>query len=190
MRRNRNKYSLDSRGGPVDAVDAEGAAEEMALDTDAEADAVEMALETGATDEIALDTDATEVPETMVETDADALLTPLERTEETDARADDAMLVRTEDTTTVEETAADDAADDADTTEETSLVDWPSEMAARRRAQRAERRALRTTMALATATSRKGGLGESSEDAPWVYIPCWSDEARVQRCAPSRGWRE
>lgn len=144
----------------MDAVDAEGAADEMALDTDA---TEETALDADATDDIALDTDA------------DALLTPLEMAEETDAGAEaetdtdaeDATLVRMEDTTSLVEAGAD------DTAEETSL-DWASPMAARRRAQRAERRALRTTMT--ASTSRKGGLGKSSEDAPWVYIPRWSDE--------------
>ncbi len=152
----------------MEAVDAEGAA-----DTDAETHAeavaaVEMALDADATDDIALDTDATEVPDRIVETDADAVLTPVVKTVESDA--EDATLVKMEDTASLEEAAADDAADDAETAEESSL-DWASAMAARRSAQRAERRALSTTMAASTSRSWAKGLGESSEDTPWVYIP-------------------
>lgn len=45
-------------------------------------------------------------------------------------------------------------------------------------------------MALAASTSRKGGLGESSEDAPWVYIPRWSyekHEFNVMRAEEAEG---
>lgn len=142
------EYSLDSSGGPVAAVDAGGAA-----DTEAEAEAESTLV-------------AMELPERMVETDPTAtLVCPLKIAEEADMGAEDATPVRTEDTASL----ADAAADDAVTAEESSLDDCASAMAARRRAHRAERRALRTT--IAALTSGEGGLGEISEAGPWVYIP-------------------
>lgn len=124
-------------------MDAEGV-----VDTETEAEA-----------ESTLDT--MELPERLVDTDPTAMLVcPLEIAEEADAGAEDATLVRTEDTPSL----ADAAADDTDTAEEISLDDCASTMAAKRRAQRAERRALRTTIAALTSGDR--GLGEISEVGP------------------------
>lgn len=124
-------------------MDAEGAA-----DTETEAGA-----------ESTLDT--MELQERLVDTDPTAMLVcPLEIAEEADAGAEDATLVKTEDTPSL----ADAAADDAATAEETLLDDCASTMAARRRAQRAERRTLRTT--IAALTSGEGVLGEISEAGP------------------------
>lgn len=103
------------------------------------------------------------------------MLTPLGMAEDTDAGAEDATLVSTEDTASLEDATT----EDADTAEEISLADWASAMAARRRAQRAERRALRTTMAASRSGER--GLGKNSEDYPWVYIPRWSRQKRELR---------
>lgn len=77
-----------------------------------------MALDTDAAVESALVADATDVTETMVEMDADAVLVTPVKAEEKDSEAEDAALLSTEETASVEETAAE---DDAPTAEESSL---------------------------------------------------------------------
>lgn len=74
-----------------------------------------MALDADAAVESALVADATDITETMVEMDADAVLVTPVKAEEKD---EDAALLSTEETASVEETAA---SDDAPTAEESSL---------------------------------------------------------------------